>query len=670
MVRYFTLLTMLSLATVTLTSATSVEDDEEPFRLWWYVAASDTIVKGALRIPVEELTVEDGTKEKSKRVTIAIEKPELGKGTCLEDKLAFRHDLNYAHEYIPTKRLLELNEETVIIFLNNGQPVASSSWAIQIATDSLWSEIKDEVLNQQQILDSYESGQLRFEKPPLYWEVKELVQKATWQKNANQICSDLITLGYEAVPAMTMFVNDDRLLKQGLISLINHKQDEQESTGNFSSIHDLMVYTLNLITGEHFHGERKQIRDAWRIYRYHFEELRHALEKRARKQMVPVIESLSWEKVGNPVTHVKATFTFSHPGDTSCWIALWGHDAITHQHFPMQHFVEGNIENNTFAPRTYTFTWVAEENAPSRQSDDFQVFLRISDEERIAAGRYLIIDVSGGLEAENYPVVYSDKIDATQDDYKTNKIILRELPDGSYVGVYEITQQQYQQVTGKTPSGFSGNPMRPVEEVSWNTITGIGNYNIGFISLIRSKTGLDSLDLPSLEMWEYACLAGSKNDFNDFTLNSGQGSSDESTLGNLAWYQENSNDNTHDVGEKQANAWGLYDMHGNVNEWTIALVDSYRTMPGGSWGGYSGYCRPGNALGSIPEGACRYSGFRLALPKSQNKEMVKKCKQPFFVQTNTNTTILGLIADKSDTAEKYAITDSNPTIEDRQEPTP
>jgi formylglycine-generating enzyme required for sulfatase activity len=368
-----------------------------------------------------------------------------------------------------------------------------------------------------------------------------------------------------------------------------------------------------------------------------------------------VIESLSWEKVGNPVTHVKVTFTFYHPGDTSCWIALWGHDAVTHQYFPMQRFVEGNIENNTFAPRTYTFTWVAEENAPGRQSNDFQVFLRVSDEERIAAGRYLIIDVSGGPDADNYPVTYTDQTDPTLEKYKTNEIILRELPDGSYCGVYELTLQQYQQVTGETPSCFSTKPMQPIANISWNTFTGSNNYDNGFIALLRRKTGLTTLNLPTAEAWEYACRAGSGNDFNDFTLNVGQGSNDVSALANLAWYRKNSNNGPHDVGGKQPNAWGLYDMHGNIGEWTATeILSGCRAICDGYWEGDI-HCRAGSVSNFVTDADTIFFGFRLALPAVQNNaaynDNTGKRNKPFFVQANTDASVLGLIAGKYETVE-------------------
>ena len=103
---------------------------------------------------------------------------------------------------------------------------------------------------------------------------------------------------------------------------------------------------------------------------------------------------------------------------------------------------------------------------------------------------------------------------------------------------------------GSNPSNFQGqsdSASRPVEQVSWNTIQGY-----------LSATGMR---LPSEAEWEYACRAGTTTAFNN-------GSSDDATVGTIAWYSSNSGNQTHAVGGKAANALGLYDMSGSVSEWT------------------------------------------------------------------------------------------------------
>jgi formylglycine-generating enzyme required for sulfatase activity len=122
-----------------------------------------------------------------------------------------------------------------------------------------------------------------------------------------------------------------------------------------------------------------------------------------------------------------------------------------------------------------------------------------------------------------------------------------------YLGKYPVTQEQWEAVTGSNPSYFQG-PKNPVEQVSWDACQ-------QFLDKLNRRQGnqAGSFQLPTEAQWEYACRAGSttKYCFGD----------DESGLGEYAWYGPNSDNKTHPVGEKKPNAWGLYDMHGNVWEW-------------------------------------------------------------------------------------------------------
>ena len=122
-----------------------------------------------------------------------------------------------------------------------------------------------------------------------------------------------------------------------------------------------------------------------------------------------------------------------------------------------------------------------------------------------------------------------------------------------YLGKYLVTQEQWEAVMGSNPSEFKG-PKNPVEMVSWEDCQQfLGKLNA------KSSSGASKFQLPSEAQWEYACRAGSKTKycFGD----------DESKLGEYAWYDANSGNTTHPVGGKKPNAWGLYDMHGNVCEW-------------------------------------------------------------------------------------------------------
>jgi formylglycine-generating enzyme required for sulfatase activity len=179
---------------------------------------------------------------------------------------------------------------------------------------------------------------------------------------------------------------------------------------------------------------------------------------------------------------------------------------------------------------------------------------------------------------------------------------------------YEVTQGQWVAKMGSNPSLFQGqsdSASRPVEQVSLNTIQ---NY--------LSVTGMR---LPSEAEWEYACRAGTTTAFNN-------GSSDDATVGTIAWYGSNSGNQTHAVGGKAANALGLHDMAGNVWEWVNDWYGStyysvspstnplgpvsgtYRVLRGGSY--FKPYGRRelrSSYRGSVTPGFTTYDvGFRVA----------------------------------------------------------
>jgi formylglycine-generating enzyme required for sulfatase activity len=163
------------------------------------------------------------------------------------------------------------------------------------------------------------------------------------------------------------------------------------------------------------------------------------------------------------------------------------------------------------------------------------------------------------------------------------------------LGVYEVTQQQYVQVMGSNPSEFKG-PQNPVEKVSWNDAV---EFCRKLSELPSEKSAGYVYRLPTEAEWEYACRAGTQTAYSF--------GNSESELGDYAWYDENSGGKSHPVGSKKPNAWGLYDMHGNVYEWcqdwygdypsgsvtdpTGAASGSVRVFRGGSWFIYSDFCR-------------------------------------------------------------------------------
>ena len=193
-----------------------------------------------------------------------------------------------------------------------------------------------------------------------------------------------------------------------------------------------------------------------------------------------------------------------------------------------------------------------------------------------------------------------------------------------YLGVTEVTQGQYEKVMGTKPSYFQGDKIKgsssnhPVEQVSWEDAV---EFCKKLSDLPEEKAAGRVYRLPTEAEWEYACRAGSKTAYSF-------GESSKS-LGDYAWFDGNSNGQTHPVGEKKANAWGLYDMHGNVWEWCSDWYGDYpngavsdpvgpregsnRVLRGGGWISGAANCRSANRGWRDPSGRDDRFGFRVAL---------------------------------------------------------
>ena len=131
-----------------------------------------------------------------------------------------------------------------------------------------------------------------------------------------------------------------------------------------------------------------------------------------------------------------------------------------------------------------------------------------------------------------------------------------------YLGKYHVTQEQWERVMGNNPSHFKG-LKNPLENASWEDCQ-------VFVRKLGEKMPGQTFRLPTEAEWEYACRAGS-------TTRWCYGDA-EAGLGEYGWYDRNSSGTTHPVGEKKPNAWGLYDMHGNV--WQLC-ADWYADYPPG-----------------------------------------------------------------------------------------
>ena len=202
------------------------------------------------------------------------------------------------------------------------------------------------------------------------------------------------------------------------------------------------------------------------------------------------------------------------------------------------------------------------------------------------------------------------------------------ITEAFYLGVYPVTQEEYQQVMGSNPSHFTGDPRLPVEMVSWEDAVEFCNQ---LSALPEEQAAGRFYRLPTEAEWEYACRAGSRTVYSF-------GDSAES-LGDYAWYLGNSGRKTHPVGQKKPNAWGLYDMHGNVLEWCSDrfghryYADSPLEDPtgpasatdpvrrGGSWIDGAGSCRAACRHAGGPWFRSGDMGFRVAaVPLSQSSQ--------------------------------------------------
>jgi len=181
-----------------------------------------------------------------------------------------------------------------------------------------------------------------------------------------------------------------------------------------------------------------------------------------------------------------------------------------------------------------------------------------------------------------------------------------------YMGKYVVTQEQYQVVMGTNPAKFK-EPKNPVEMVRWDDAQ-------EFCKNLGAKAA-KTVRLPTEAEWEYACRAGTTTRFY---------SGDEDTeLGGFAWFYGNSAGTTHTVGQKQANPWGLYDMHGDVFVWCADWYGEYgagpatdptgptkgadRVLRGGSWANLPKICRAANRRRGRPYNSDFDRGFRVVV---------------------------------------------------------
>ncbi len=289
---------------------------------------------------------------------------------------------------------------------------------------------------------------------------------------------------------------------------------------------------------------------------------------------------------------------------------------------------------------------------------------------------YLVVNLENGTSYET-----NDEPDLASDLCRTTELWLRKIPRGTftmgspgeelgrqsdetshsvtltqdfYIGIFEVTQRQWEEIHGDRPSYFHNDAYyatRPVERVNYSTIRG-SNPTLGagwprfghavdpdsFLGILRAKTGLP-FDLPTEAQWEYACRANTTT-----ALNSGKNLIATDQCKNLAslgrYYANGGADYTQEgdpstgsakVGSYAPNNWGLYDMHGNASEWCLdwrqedlgsaeatdpvgpSSNNWYRSIRGGGWFYDALGCRSAYRIYGLPDGGSSNSGLRLTL---------------------------------------------------------
>ncbi|HAR66239.1 MAG TPA: hypothetical protein DCR55_08520 [Lentisphaeria bacterium] len=313
-------------------------------------------------------------------------------------------------------------------------------------------------------------------------------------------------------------------------------------------------------------------------------------------------------------------------------------------------------------------SWLAGADWPNQHAT--QLKLRLVADDRM----YLVVDVAEGPDARAYPVIAYNSAPPDlggNDEYRKTKIVLRRMAKGRfimgdddaetqlkapahnvvlskdyYMGVYEVTQRQWERVMGSTPAKHAGE-MRPVDSVDWNLIRG-GTWPSGhpavvsFMGVLRAKARIPNssaslpFDLPTEAQWEYACRAGTSKDFHlprpQGTDCSAKANDADPALEPLGWYVANCMDPENRghrvVGRKIGNAWGLYDMHGNVYEWCLdwygnyetkavdpvgSTIQMYRVFRGGSWFDQARDCVASSRKNNTPDFLSQDLGFRVSL---------------------------------------------------------
>ncbi len=339
----------------------------------------------------------------------------------------------------------------------------------------------------------------------------------------------------------------------------------------------------------------------------------------------------------------------------------------------------------------YTVTWDMAKDAPDLNSSSFQVNVHAM----VGFAPYLVIDLQTW--EKRYTAQPPDLSDNT---CRTTELWLRQIPAGTftmgsprdevgnfgtdmpqhqvtitqmfYIGIFECTQKQWKMIMGSWPSG-DWSSFRPAYNISYDKLRGteaeggagwpIYGHAVdesSFMGVLRAKAGM-VFDLPTEAQWEYACRAGTTTAVNT-GKNLTNGSSDPA-MDEVATYSHNMGGNYSTVGSYLPNAWGLYDMHGNVAEWCLdwyhhLMNETYmeaetdpvgpdtgtqRVCRGGNRGYNAQYCRSASRDCADPK--FRDHGFRIVcLPLEQeDDDILEDTAESEAMRVDTRTSIGGRI---------------------------
>ena len=271
----------------------------------------------------------------------------------------------------------------------------------------------------------------------------------------------------------------------------------------------------------------------------------------------------------------------------------------------------------------------------------------------IPKAKYVVVDLAAGSVTDLGDEAPKDLLTNTEgakgaNKYKTSHLVLRRIPAGEfmmgspkdelgrndnetqhkvkltkdyYIGVFPVTTAQFVAVNHHQEAGFADDLTRPTEGFDWG-------YTHSFCANLSKKLSGLKVDFPTEAQWEYACRAGTTT-----ALNSGKNLTNDTkdeAVDELGWYAANAKATTHSVGEKKPNAWGLYDMYGNVWEFCRDFFGAYAAgdqvdptgpqtgaayvIRGGSWGHQASLCRSASRTGLPPNSrGGNEVGFRMVL---------------------------------------------------------